>query len=154
MCQSLGKRWQAILITVILVSICAPLPSFSAAVSMEYFLGFNGFVIDIECYPGLGQRLGPQISHAYKDNVFRLSPDESGRSINFRHCQVRVFLVADLDTFEGNTGAQTPGGIDGADGPPPEIGNQNHCFIRVTGRAQGPICQAQGRQVAGGFKPR
>ena len=43
MYQSLRKKWQAILFTVFLVSVCAPLPSFSATISMEYFLGFNGY---------------------------------------------------------------------------------------------------------------
>lgn len=42
MCQSQRNRWQAILFTLILVIVCAPLPALSAAVSMEYYLGFNG----------------------------------------------------------------------------------------------------------------
>ena len=40
--QSQRNRWQAILFSVILVVVCAPPPALSAAVSMEYFLGFNG----------------------------------------------------------------------------------------------------------------
>jgi hypothetical protein len=42
MCQSQRNRWQAILFTLILVIVCAPLSALSAAISMEYFLGFNG----------------------------------------------------------------------------------------------------------------
>jgi hypothetical protein len=42
MCRSQRHKWQAIFFTVILVTVCTPVPAMPAAVSMEYFLGFNG----------------------------------------------------------------------------------------------------------------
>jgi hypothetical protein len=40
--QPQRNRWQAIVFTLILVIVCAPRSALSAAVSMEYYLGFNG----------------------------------------------------------------------------------------------------------------